>query len=282
MIWKYPQEVYEFVRENAPKMWDQELAEECNKALGTNFNASRMKCFRNNHGISGCKKKWSKEEYFRKTTRYPQGMYEYIRDNSWGVSSKEMAERVNEKFGTKFSTSMMKQFRQRHGIKSGVTGWYQKGNAPGNKGKKLEEYVKDPGRLEEIRARMAPTQFKKGDRPSNELPVGSIVVNSDGYKLRKKSMTGGQWERWEPLHRAVWEEHHGPIPNGKVVTFKDGNKLNCSIDNLMLVTRSEIQVMINKGYRRFEDPELTEAAFNLVRLQLAANKKKKESRRNQS
>ena len=276
MIWKYPQEVYEFVRENAPKMWDQELAEECNKALGTNFNASRMKCFRNNHGISGCKKKWSKEEYFRKTTRYPQGMYEYIRDNSWGVSSKEMAEMVNKKFGTNFSQTMMKQFRQRHGIKSGLTGWYQKGHPPGNKGKKLEEYVTDPDRLEEIRKRMAPTQFKKGERPVNEMPVGTIVVNSDGYKLRKKQMTGGLWDRWEQLHRAVWEEHNGPIPEGMIVTFKDGDKLNCSIDNLMLITRGESAVMAKKGYR-FKDPELTETALNMVRLQIRANQKRKET-----
>ena len=88
---------------------------------------------------------------------YPPGMFEYVRDNSWGVSSKEMAERVNEKFGTNFSRTGMKQFRQRHGIKSGVTGWYQKGHEPGTKGKTIEEICKnDPEKLMRVRA----TQFK--------------------------------------------------------------------------------------------------------------------------
>ena len=276
VIYRYPPEVHEFVKANAPKMRDSMLAEECNKALGTHFTASSMKTFRGNHGYRNGMKQWTKEEYWKYQTRYPQGMYEYVRDNSWGVSSKEMAEMVNKKFGTNFSQTMMKQFRQRHGIKSGLTGWYQKGHPPGNKGKKLEEYVTDPDRLEEIRKRMAPTQFKKGERPVNEMPVGTIVVNSDGYKLRKKQMTGGLWDRWEQLHRAVWEEHNGPIPEGMIVTFKDGDKLNCSIDNLMLITRGESAVMAKKGYR-FKDPELTEAALNMVRLQIRANQKRKET-----
>jgi RNA polymerase sigma factor (sigma-70 family) len=34
------------------------------------------------------------------------------------------------------------------------------------------------------------------------------------------------------LHRVVWAEHHGPIEEGWNVRFKDGNKLNCAIENL--------------------------------------------------
>ena len=130
MVYRYPPEVHEFVKTNATKMRDSMLAEECNKTLGTNFTASTMKAFRGNHGYRNGKKQWTKEEYWKYQRRYPEGMYEFIRDNSWGVSSREMAEMVNEKFGTDFSQTMMKQFRQRHGIKSGVTGWYRKGNPP--------------------------------------------------------------------------------------------------------------------------------------------------------
>ena len=271
MIYSYPPEVHDFVKANAPKMRDSMLAEECNKALGTHFTPSSMKAFRGNHGYRNGKKQWTKEEYWKYQTRYPQGVYEFVRDNSWGVSSKDMAEMVNNKFGTSFTATMMKQFRQRHGIKSGVTGWYQKGHAPGTKGKTIEEICKhDPEKLAKVRA----TQFKKGDRPLNEKPIGTIVTNSEGYKLRKKQMEGSQWERWEFLHRAVWEEHNGPVPEGMIVTFKDGNRQNCSIDNLMLVSRGEMAVMTKRGLR-FEDPDLTEAAVNTVRLMIEANKRKR-------
>lgn len=274
MTYRYPSQVHEFVKTNAPKMRDSMLAEECNKALGTHFTASSIKAFRGNHGYRNGKKQWTKEEYWKYQTRYPKGMYEFIRDNSWGVSSKEMAEMVNEKFGTSLTQSGMKQFRRRHGIKSGVTGWYQKGRAPGTKGKTIEEICKhDPEKLARVRS----AQFKKGDRPMNEMPVGTIVTNSQGYLIRKKQMEGGQWDRWEFLHRAVWEEHNGPVPEGMIVIFKDGNRQNCDLGNLMLVSRGELVTMAKKGYR-FEDPDLTEAAAGMVRLMIKANKKRKKTK----
>ena len=273
-IYGYPQEVHDFVKKWSPKLRDRELAKACNEALGTSFTEKSMKAFRGNHGYRNGKKQWTSEEYWKYQTLYPQGMYEYIRDNSWGVSSREMAERVNEKFGTSWTPTGMKQFRQRHGIKSGCTGWYQKQHTPGNKGKKLEEYVTDPERLADIRRRMAPTQFRKGERPANELPVGSIVVNCYGYKLRKKQMEGGLWDRWEFLHRAVWKEHNGPIPDGMVVSFRDSNPLNCDISNLMLITKGESAALTSLGLR-FEDPDLTDTGLAVVKLRLAAAEKKK-------
>lgn len=122
------------------------------------------------------------------------------------------------------------------------------------------------------------TQFRKGNRPVNELPVGSVVVNSYGYKLRKKQMEGALWERWEFLHRAVWEEHNGPIPEGMDVTFKDSDRLNCDIENLMLVTKGENCTLTRLGLRS-EDPELTEAGLNVVRLKQAVNRKRRERRK---
>ena len=276
-VYRYPPEVHEFVQEWAPKLRDQELAAKCNAELGTNFTPAKMKAFRGNHGYRNYKKQWTPEEYWKYQTQYPQGMYEFIRDNSWGVSSKEMAEMVNEKFGTDFSPTQMKSFRQRHGIKSGCTGWYQKGHPPGNKGKKLEEYVTDPERVADIKKRIAPTQFKKGQKAINEYPLGTIAITSDGYKIRKRSMTGDLWERWEFLHRAVWEEHNGPVPEGMMVSFRDSNRLNCDIDNLMLITRAENVTLTKMGFR-FEDPDLTDAGLNLIRLKKAAKDAKKRKR----
>lgn len=270
---RYSPEVHEFVKAHVKTMRDRELSAACNEALGTNFTPEKMKHFRANHGYKSGLGKWSSEEYWKYQTRYPQGMYEFIRDNSWGVSSKDMAEMCNEKFGTNWTPSGMKQFRQRHGIKSGVTGWYQKGHPPGNKGKKLEEYV-GAERAAEIKKHLAPTQFKKGQAPLNELPLGSIVVNSEGYKIRKKQMQGTQYERWEFLHRAIWREHYGPIPDDMMIIFRDGDRMNCDISNLAMISKSE-NAAINKLGLRSNDPELTDAGINLVRLRFAVKDAKK-------
>lgn len=273
MIFRYPPEVHELVKEYAPKLRDRELAEFVNERLGTSFTPHSMKSFRGNYGYkNGLGRGLTKEEYMAR--HYPQGMYEYIRDNSWGVSSAEMAQRVKELFGYEMTPTAMKQFRQRHGIKSGETGWFQKGHTPATKGMTLEQICKgDQEKLARIRA----TQFKKGHTPVNEQPVGTVTV-VDGYKLRKKQMTGGQWDRWEFLHRATWEEHNGPIPDGMLVAFKDSNPLNCDIDNLMLVTRAQHAVMCRKGYRS-GDPDLTEVGAALAALEIEVNKKKKERKK---
>lgn len=274
MIWKYPQEVHDLVKEWAPKLRDRELAALVNERCGTAFTASSMKSFRGNHGYRNGMKQWTGEEYWKYQTKYPQGMYEYIRDNSWGVSSAEMAQQVRERFGYEMTPTCMKQFRQRNGIRSGVTGWFRKGRAPGTKGKTLEEICgNDPDKLAKVRA----TQFKKGNRPFNEMEIGDITV-VNGYKLRKKAMTGTQRERWEFLHRAVWEEHNGPVPEGMVVTFKDSDPMNCDISNLMLITKAQSAVMTRKGYRS-GDPDITEAGAALAALEIAAGKKRKERRK---
>jgi hypothetical protein len=43
----------------------------------------------------------------------------------------------------------------------------------------------------------------------------------------------------DSLHRALWEFHHGPIPDAHEVHHADGNPLNNDIGNLMCVTLAE-------------------------------------------
>jgi hypothetical protein len=269
-VYRYPPEVHEFVKKWAPKMRDQELAAKCNAELGTNFTTKSMKSFRGNHGYRNHQRQYSSEEYWKYQTKWPQGMFEFIRDNSWGVSSAKMAKMVNEKFGTNFTDHRMKNFRAKYGIRSGETGWFQKNHAPGNKGKKQSEYC-TPEALERSRQ----TQFQEGHVPANQKPVGTISKTRDGYLIRKKSMTGSQWERWEVLHRAVWEEQNGPIPEGYAVCFRDGNRENCDISNLMLISRAERAIMGKKGYWS-KNPELTETGLNLVRLQQKSKNRRME------
>lgn len=275
-IYAYPPEIEDFVRQMAPLLRDRELAVAVNEKFGTEFTANKMKSYRGNHGIRNYKKQLSHEEYWKYQTRWPAGMFEFIRDNSWGISSEEMANMVNEKFGTNFNKHRMKVFRAKYGIRSGVTGWFQKGRPPATKGKTIEEICKnDPEKLAKVRE----SWFRKGNRPANEKPVGAIVMTPDGYLIRKKQMEGTQWERWEFLHRAVWEEHNGPIPEGMAVIFRDRDKRNCDINNLMLAQKAEVAVMTKKGYWS-EDPDLTETALYTIRLQQTANRKRRKSNGN--
>jgi len=93
---------------------------------------------------------------------------------------------------------------------------------------------------------MSETQFKKGQRQQNHLPVGTIMPNTDGY-LRMKvadlplaiAGNGALSANWMFVHRMVWEQAHGPIPPGHRIWWKDGDHTNCALENLELLTGAE-------------------------------------------
>ncbi|WP_430231001.1 HNH endonuclease signature motif containing protein [Nitrosomonas communis] len=109
-----------------------------------------------------------------------------------------------------------------------ATGRFIKGLIPWNKGVKGMPSV---GRMHE-------TQYKSGSKPANWRPVGSTRVNVDGY-IEIKVAEG--MHQWRLLHREVWKQHRGEYPpKGTALIFINGNKLDCDINNLKLVTRREL------------------------------------------
>jgi len=107
---------------------------------------------------------------------------------------------------------------------------FQKGHTPANKGKKMEDYLS-----EEKIARVRATQFKKGDLPWHTHPVGFERMNAEGYIFIKVA----ECRRMVLKHRWLWEQAHGPIPDGYCVGFKDGDRHNFDLENLYLLSRAD-------------------------------------------
>lgn len=70
---------------------------------------------------------------------------------------------------------------------------------------------------------------------------------------------------WKEKHRVVYESVYGTIPKGHKLMFLDGNKQNCSIENLRLIKDYEEAYLNKMGYTGISK-EFTEAAINLVKL----------------
>lgn len=110
------------------------------------------------------------------------------------------------------------------------------------------------------------------------MPVGTILTKTDGYLWKKIDDKPGGWQQnWRQLHLLVWEEHHGPIPEGYRVIFKDGDRTNCSIENLAMVTMAENAVLTH-CHLRFTNAEHTETGILIAKVQIAADKRKKEKK----
>jgi hypothetical protein len=107
---------------------------------------------------------------------------------------------------------------------------FSKGQHAWNKGKKMG--------AEWNKGRMTQTQFKKGFEPHNTLHDGAIVIRRErtGRKVKLIRLAKAQWQ-YLSVH--TWQQHHGPVPPGLIVAFKDRNSMNCTIENLELIDRAE-------------------------------------------
>lgn len=263
---KWPEEVVDWLRENVPGRKEKEVTALINKQgfdkkYGMVFTCESIHGAKSRYHIKSGTPAGIPKGY---SFKYPDGMEEYIRSIAAGRKTAEIADMVSEHFGIEFTARQCRAYKKNHDIVSGVDCRFEKGNVPANKGKKMskEQYEK-----------AAPTMFKKGDVPANHMEVGEYTHTTDGYLIQKVKETGTQRERFEFVHRHVWEEHNGPIPEGKMVSFLDGDKDNCDISNLVLIDNEE-NLEMNRSKLRFADPELTETGLLIAKVKVTARKKK--------
>lgn len=111
------------------------------------------------------------------------------------------------------------------------------GSIPMNKGLKQTEYM-----TEEQINKTSRTRFKKGDLPVNTLYDGKITKRKD--TLKTGEVIYYKWIRisianWKMLHVFNWEKENGSVPEGYILVFKDGDRMNCEPSNLDLITLGE-------------------------------------------
>lgn len=198
--------------------------------------------------------------------RYSEEQKKFIIDNNYGKYSKELAEMFNQQFDTNITAKEIAYFRRNHKLNSGLTGQFEKGNISHNKGKKQSEYM-----TKEALERTKATRFKKGNRPSNYRPVGSERITKDGYIEVKVADPN----KWETKNKIVYKQHFGDIPKGYKVIYADGNKLNNDINNLILVSNSEL-LIANRNHLIYNNKELTESGILISKVIDKTNKVKNE------
>lgn len=164
---------------------------------------------------------------------------QFIKNNYQKMIYRDLAEAIGKsessvanflfKEGLKLST---KEFNRRHSLYL-----FKKGQAAWNKGLSLPNKPNSG-------------QFQKGHLPKNTKADGHISwrtrpnrKNHDYYWIR---IALGKWVE---LHVYLWEKEYGPIPEGKILRFKDGNHRNCVLENLELIDRVK-NMDLNRNYYR--------------------------------
>lgn len=250
----YPEELARYIREHASEGSIMDMCEKVRERFGTDITYKAMKSYFGNHKIHAAPVKGRKRPELHK---WPPQVEEYIRAHHKGVGPKEMAETLAEVFGGEFTRAELKAYYGRHKLNSGVTGYFQPGRVPHNKGTRPKDEILD---------KMRPTMFRKGNRPVNAVPVGTKVKIEGYWKIKI-----GEPNKWQQLNRYEWERIHGEkLKPNEVVLFLDNNSDNFSPDNLVKISRSELS-LLNRDKMRTGNPEADMAAVNLARLESRIN-----------
>lgn len=244
----FPENIKTFIFENVKGKKNTELTELVNRTFGTFYKINQIRTFKAYHRVKN-----------RPARIFPDHIISFIKENVKGKSLSELTTLVNQTFATAYTEAQIKSFKTNRSLSSGLTGYFSKGHIPHNKGLKgICSSGSEKG------------WFKKGHTPKNHRPVGSERIDTDGYVYIKIK----EPRTWVLKHVHTYEKHNGPIPQGMMVTFKDGNKQNCNIENLLLMSRSESMIMTSFQLRS-KNTELMETGLLVSKIILQKNKIKR-------
>lgn len=133
---------------------------------------------------------------------------------------------------------------KRKGWHTGRTGCFAPGIVPYNKGKPMPYHPNS-----------ARTRFRKGHLPHNTNYEGHERVSKDGYveiSIKETNPHTGYERRYVLKHRWLWEQAHGPIPDGMCLKCK-GDQLNTDPDNWELIPRALLPRLNGRFGRGYDE-----------------------------
>jgi len=146
---------------------------------------------------------------------------------------RQLWEIFNRRYHTGISLSALCAKCKYIGLRTGRTGRFKKGH--------------DSTWTEAQRQNWKPNagNFKKGQMPFNHVAVGSEALTTDDEYVKVKI---AEPNKWKYKHVLAWERYRGEIPRGMCLLFRDGNRQNCKVGNLQLITRLLLLLLNQHGY----------------------------------
>lgn len=108
----------------------------------------------------------------------------------------------------------------------------------------------------------------KGHSPHNRVPFGTERITRDGYIEVKLPGINPHTEFdgvWKAKHYVLWEEKNGKVKDGHILRFIDGDKRNCVLENLMMISRAEHLQLTRVGYDKAPE-ELKPVVVNVAKM----------------
>ncbi len=236
---KYTPEIREEIKRIYQQHEGQETCRIINEKYGLSMNIDNL------HGIVyryGLHKR--RNRTYKKPSIYTPEQIAFLKKTYARKSAKETADKFNAHFGLNVNPAALRTWMNRHGILSKDDGKFSPGAAPWNAGTKGLTGANE-------------MSYKPGTLPPKTRPVGFESVKSDGSILVKVSADWNEKRQrfgiWQPKHKIVWEQHHGQVPDDKIIQFLNGDRSDCRIENLTLITHSVLKSLCHIKF--WEQPD---------------------------
>ena len=262
----YFDEHIEFLRAGYRRMNTRNLTKAFNEKFGMNKSESAIKTLIYKKKMI-CGRKGNKKLVENRYTLLTKDQAKFVKDAYKKMPIPDVTSSLNKHFGTDFGENQIEAYINNHGFKSGRTCCFKKGDKPWNSGTKGQGLTKANS-----------GSFKKGNIPATIKPLYAERLSKDKLieiKVPIKHERKGTATQYMPKQRWIYEQHFGHIPDGYVVSFRDGNRENFDPVNLMLLSRAEMLCLNQNGYRNTPG-ELKQTVFALSKLQAKIGQKKKE------
>ncbi|RSC23518.1 HNH endonuclease signature motif containing protein [Acinetobacter sp. FDAARGOS_515] len=190
--------------------------------------------------------------------KYTWEQLDFIKSNC-SLERKILTEKTNLKFGTTFTVDQIKSLCTRKKWNTGRTGCFEKGLKPWNVGTKGLTTANK-------------TSFKKGQKTWNKKPIGyERICPKDGYILIKIA----EPSVFDLKHRIVWEKANGAVPLDHVIAFKNQDRTDCRLENLILMSKAEM-VRYSQSFHKLATPQSNEACLLMAKIKNKKHQLKKE------
>lgn len=92
------------------------------------------------------------------------------------------------------------------------------------------------------------SEFKKGQKPINHLPIGSIVQRTSRKNGTRNWIKIAEPSKWEEYAKYLWKQAHGFLINGDITHHLNGIRLDDRIENIIALPRQDHPLFHNKWW----------------------------------
>lgn len=174
---------------------------------------------------------------------------EFIKEVAPGRSSSEISDMFNARFRDRdyVIPRQIKDAMKYRGIRNGIENKFQKGVA------------------------------------TRHVPVGHCKISpfgtkKNGERYYYEMVKVAEPNVWKRKSLLEWEKYNGPLGNGEILIFLDGNTLNSNIENLMAVRRG-VHFRLNRFRVMKPSREYMLAAIKVAEIEDAVEQAKQKRRR---